>query len=503
MQKRFLPLAVTAVALFSLLSWNCTKLDTSDIGSDQLPAVDNVHTFADTLNIITSQGIFNDSTTISRTQDHALGRINNDPLFGTTTANIFMQLKPAFYPYYFGAAKDTINGFGAGLDSVVLCLNYKTFWGDSVPPIHLEVHEVIDPLFRDSVYISKTVNYQPNYSGAVLGSTDVDIRRLGDTIHYTNGRDYSINQIRIKLSASFASQLYNRDSLTGSPFFNDSLYNLFYNGLAVIANGSGNALIYTNLADTSTKLEIHYRRRNAGKVDAVYSSFVLNASGVPSSSKSPSNTTNNIIRNRAGYPVSAPASDAVYLQTTPGTYVNLNIPALSTLSNRIIHRAELVIQQIPDNPMLDDKLTAPAFLYVDLKDTTAADRWKPVYFDLNPGISYNPDASAGNYNYLPTSIDYLYFGGFRRAGVDKFGTPNKFYNINISRYVQQIVTRHIPNYTLRLYAPYEIFYPQFGTTSFPAQKLLYGNNLAAGRVKVGGGNNANYKMYLRIIYSNL
>ncbi|HQW85045.1 MAG TPA: hypothetical protein PK987_11305, partial [Ferruginibacter sp.] len=87
--------------------------------------------------------------------------------------------------------------------------------------------------------------------------------------------------------------------------------------------------------------------------------------------------------------------------------------------------------------------------------------------------------------------------------IDKFGNANKYYNFNISRYVQQIVTKHYPNYPMRLYAPYEVYYPQLGNATYPATKLQYGNKLAAGRVKIGSGSNANYKMYLRIIYSNL
>ena len=499
MQKRILPIALIAALLFSLFNWNCTKLDTTDIGSDLLPAVDNVHTFDTVLNIITTQGIFNDTTIIERTDDHALGYITTDLLFGKTKANIFLQLKPTFYPYYLGNEKDTLNGFGAGLDSVVLCLKYKGFWGDSALPLHFEVHEVNDILFRDSVYIAKTVNYQPAYSGTVLGSADVDIRRLGDTVKYTNRRDYSRYQIRINLSKlpqglAWSQALYNRDTLAGHAFRTDSLYRSFYNGLAVIATTGSNALIYTNLADTSTKLEIHYRRKNKGVLDTVYNSFFINKTFSGSSTSAPSNTVNNIIRDRTGARVLSPNSDELFLQTSPGTYVNLNIPGLSTLSNRIVHRAEIIVEQIPTDPVLDKKFSEPNFLYIDLKDTGTVNNWKPVYFDLNPNVSYDPDFKTGPY--FPFSgVDYTYFGGFSR---DKTGTSTKYYNFNISRYVQQIVTKHTPNYTLRLLAPYSFKYPQHSTQIIP-----YSNNIADGRVRIGSGSNPNYKLRLRIVYSKL
>lgn len=503
MQKRILPLAIIAVSLFSFFNWNCTKLDTTDIGSDLLPAVDNVHTFDTTLNIITTQFLFNDTTVITRTDDHALGSVNNDPLFGKTTANIFLQLKPSFYPYYLGSEKDTLTGFpGVGLDSIVLCFPYKGFWGDTALPLRFEVHEVNDVLFRDSVYIAKTVNYQPTYSPTVLGAADVDVRRLGDTIKYTNRRDYSIYQVRINLSKlaagkTWSDNLYARDSLAGHAFRNDSLYREFYHGLAIIATATGNGLMYTNLADTSTKLEIHFRRKNKGVIDTVYNSFKINKTFTGSSTSVPSNTANNIIRNRAGARILSPNSDELYLQASPGSYINLNIPGLSTLSNRIIHRAEIIVEQIPTDPILDFKLSAPGFLYLDLKDTGTVDKWKPVYFDLNPNVGYDPDFKTGPY--FPTNgVDYSNFGGYRRDKKDVFGMPINHYTFNISRHVQQIVTNHTPNYAFRLFAPYSFKYTQYTTSIIP-----YSNNIAAGRVRIGSGTNPNYKLRLRIIYSKI
>ncbi len=501
MQKRILPLAITAIAIFSLFGWNCTKLDTTDIGSDVLPAVDNVNTFDTILNINSTQGFFNDSTYISKYDDHALGAINNDPLFGKTNASIFMQLKPAFYPYFFGNAGDTINGFGAGLDSVVLCLKYTGFWGDSTIPVSLDVREVNDFMFRDSVFIEKPTNYQP-VTGNLIGSANIDVRTLGNYIKLNNGRDSVRFQIRIKLSTSFAAQLFARDSIASNSinnaFYSDSIYRRFYNGIAVLANGGGNGLMYINIADTATKLEVHYRRRNNGKVDSVYSSLRLNPTFSGLAANRPvSATSNYILRNRTGYPISNPASTEHYLQTAPGTFINLNIPGLAGLSNRIIHRAEIIIEQIPTDPVLDVLLAAPPFLYLDLKDTGVTAKWKPIYFDLNTAVLYDPDFKT-LIPYIARPFDFLYFGGFRRDKSDAFGNPIKYYNFNISRYVQQIVTDRTYAYDMRLYAPFNINYPQYSREYIP-----YNNNIAYGRVRIGSGSNPNYKLRLRIVYSKL
>lgn len=495
MQKRILSIAVAAAVIFSLLNLNCTKLDTTDIGSDLLPAVDNVHTFDTILNINSTQGLFMDSTYVGKSDDLALGRVTNDPLFGQTTGNVFMQLKPPFFPYYLGNPGDTLVAF----DSVVLCLKYKGFWGDSMTPIHLDVREINDLTFsHDSIYKENPTVYQPNYFGTSIGTADVDVTKLGNYIKFTNGRDSVRYQVRIKLNPAWGAILYGRDSAaTGSnnAFRSDSIYRHFYNGLAVLANGSGNGLMYVNLADTATKIEIHYKRKNNGVQDTVYTSLRFNSNVL--GTYPPSNAVNNIVRNRAGYPVSSPSSTEHYLQTAPGTFVNLNIPGLSTLSNRIVHRAEIIVEQIPTDPILDEKLSVPNFLYIDLRDTSVAAKWKPLYFDLNTTQLYDPDYKSG-YPYFPGTIDYNYFGGYRKTKTGPLGSEIKYYNFNITRYVQQIVTKHTPNYDLRLYSPYNLHYGQYSTSYIP-----YSNNIAYGRIRIGSGSNPNYRLRLRIIYSKL
>jgi hypothetical protein len=494
--KRILPIA-TAAFLFSLIIAGCTKLDTTDIGSDLLPAVDNVNTFDTVLEIKTTQPPpVLDTTKVANTDDHVVGKISNDPLFGTTTASIYAQFKPTFYPYYYGNANDTIIGF----DSVILCLSYKGFWGDSITqPLNLQVRQVSLTAGGtwDSVYYSKDINFAPAVFGPVLGSTQVNFNTLGNTIVYRNGKDSVKNQIRINLSSSaFASALYTLDSTGNHAFRSDSLYKaLFDNGLAITAS-TGNGLLYTNLTDSSSKLEVHFRRKNGGIPDTAYAAFkVYTAFG---SSISPSATADNIIRTRPAQITNPPANPTeLYLQTTPGTYANLTIPALSTLSNRIIHRAEIIIEQIPFSQPSDSYFSAPNFLYIDLKDTGTTEKWKPIYFDLNPTVAYDPDFLT-NSDFPSGGVDFGYFGGFVRDKNDKFGTPIKYYNFNITRYVQQIVTKHTINYPLRLYAPYNLIYPQHA-----AEVIPFNNRLAQGRVKVGSGSNANYTMRLRIVYSKL
>lgn len=493
MQKRILFL-ITVLTSFYFIIGGCAKLDTTDIGSDLLPAVDNVNTFAAEYDITTTQGFFNpDTAVITRADDHVLGKINNDPLFGTTTANVYAQFKPSFYPFYWGNAGDTIVGF----DSVVLCLSYKGYWGDSLVPLSLQVREVNSGGLWDSLNIlSRPVNYTPN-SGTTIGNALVDLTKVGNYVVYSNKKDSARNHIRIKLSSSFANSLFARDSLPAgnNTFRTDSAFRVFQKGIAVIANGSGNCLLYTNLTDSMSRLEVHYRKKNGGAVDTSFTSLRMISSAT--SNNIASITVNNIIRNRTGAEIASANPNYIYLQTSPGTYANLHIPALDTLSNRIVHRAEIIMDQVPDNPYLDSAFTSPDFLYLDLVDsTTSTPKWKPVYFDLNYNAGYDPDFKTANF-FPSGGIDYFTFGGFVRFKSDGLGS-RRFYNFNITRHVQQRLTKHTPNYTFRLFAPYSFKYPQHFESDIPGN-----NKIAKGRVRLGSGTNANYRMRLRIIYSNI
>jgi hypothetical protein len=499
-QKRILPITIL-VFFISLVIIGCSKLDTTDIGSDLLPAIDNINTFEKVFDINTTQGIFNDTTQVSYGDDLVLGNINTDPLFGTTKANLYLQFKPAFYPYYYGNKLDTITNF----DSVVLCLSYKGFYGDSVPPHKFEVYSVLNNVgnnsFWDSVNIPKKVNYFPAIDNTLLGSATVDVPGLGTYKVFANHKDSVKNQIRIKLTnTAFLNAFFAKDSSVAGPnnsFRTDSLFKAFQNGFAVIATSTtSNSLLYTNLLDSSSRLEVHYKKKNGGPIDTSFSSFIISQAASPYATSA---IANHIVRNRSTGTISSPASDDIYLQTAPGTYANLRIPALDTFSNCIINRAEIIIEQIPS--AFDDKFSVPNYLYIDLIDT-GANKWKPVYFDLNPGLTYDPDNKTTLF--FPTSdgspafeFNFAYFGGFARSKT-VLNNQIKFYNFNISRHVQQIVTKHTKNYNLRLYAPYDLRYPQYSAIPFP-----YYNRLANGRVKVGSGTNATYKMRLRIVYSKI
>lgn len=505
MQRNLSGLIVFTVILFSFFTWSCTKIDTTTLGAGLIPAIDNVTTFADTLDINCTQGIFDDSTKLARADLHVLGSISNDPVFGKTSADLFFELKPSFFPFYFGAAKDTIDN--GSFDSVVLCLSYKSFYGDTALPQHLSVYQVDNSSdFSDTV--SYKLDYHPTIGTTVLGSADIYPTKLRNYTYFypapATTKDSINNQIRIKLTdpafLDLLTSVANRDtSIATSIYKSDSLFKEKFKGFAVVADaGQGNGLFYVNLTDAATRLEFHFKRQNNNKRDTTFSSFYF-SSGVSTSSSAHANHLERK-RNGAEYNpptnVPLPATNAVYIQTTPGTYANLSIPKLATLPNSIIHRAEIFVEQIGPTNLLDDQLTPPLYLYLDLIDTASGSPSKPIYYDLNPTALYYPDHTTSFY---PNGgIDFNYFGGYRRVKAEGTGSLY-YYTFNVSRYVQHIVTDHVNNYTMKLSAPYNLHYQGYS--------IPYKNNLANGRIKVGSGSNpgvdVNYRMKMRIVYSKI
>ncbi len=508
---RNFPGLYTCVILFLFITAiGCTKIDSTTLGSDLIPAVDNVTTFADTLDINGMQGTFDESATRVAIGDmHALGAITNDPVFGKTQAEIFLEMKPTFYPYYFGSAGDLIDNNvndSTGFDSVVLCLSVKSYYGDTNKLQKFQVYTIKNSNtdFADSTYL---LNYRPDageYGPRIdSGITDVYPTKLGDTVHYPGSAALTVtNQIRIKLRKDFLDALVaNRDTTAAGNgvYKNDANFRSFLKGFAIVPDPSTDpqGLYYVSIIDATTRLEIHYRKKSSsGVVDTSFSSFYFFPNLDTVISRSPH--ANYLQRDSAGTELVSRQPDALYILSSPGTYAKLRIPALDTFPNSIIHRAEIILEQVPSsNPAtaaIDKVLIPPAYMYLDLIDAASTlHPFKTVYYDLSRINTYDPDNST--YFFPTQGINYDYFGGYLRSKTGPSGDPLYYYTFNVSRHVQNLITKDGTNYPFRLYAPNELNYYD--------KKIAFGNNRAAGRIKIGNGNNPGYRLRMRILYSKI
>jgi hypothetical protein len=485
-KNRQFALLIGALTSVLLIFSACKKInEATDLGDDLIPAVDNITTFDTTLAVETYNGIFeilSDSARSFSIDQFFLGRISNDPLFGQTDASIYLELKPSFYKFGF---KNIGHPDSLFLDSAVLVLDYVGTYGDTTVPQQIEVREITSEFRFDS-------NYYVNRNGFTLGGTIAPPKsfvpsQLNDSVK--SYLDTSINQLRIRLDQAFGEKLLLADSTgTPAPYASDSAFREFFKGFAISPSGGGNAIMAFNLGGANTKLAFYYRYQKGGTgianqdttVDYFRFTTVCASANLVSRTHSPAVTAAS----------TNPAEDPlVYIQATPGTFANIKVPALPTLSNRLIHRAELIMEQVYDNS--DTIFPPPTGLFLDAWDP-ATSKFRTVPYDFSPD-------GQGSFNFGS-------FGTFPTNQLDPNSGKNiKVWKFNVSRYVQHVLTQTVPYFDLRVFAPYYTFawYRAYPTTS-EGQQLIYVNpSIARGRVRLGGGNHPTQRMRLRLIYSKI
>lgn len=481
--NRFLPaLLLSVLFFFTILS--CKKINESTtLGDEIIPGVDGVTTFDTTLTVEAYNELFtqtNDSIYISRNEDHLLGNIVNDPLFGKTNAKIFLELKPPFYKWLFSGVSNRDSLF---FDSVVMVLGWRGTYGDTSAMQRVRVYELDQSnLFKiDSVY---QIRQQYFTYSKLLGTRDFFPYMLNDSVKVF--KDTTANQLRIRLDDSFGKRL-----LTGigydtlNAYSSDSAFKTYVRGFAIEADPSfGNALMTFGLVgEPNTKLAIYYHYQKNGRKDTTVDYFQFTGSSAQH---------NYIQRDFTGTPLLAAQGGStpdplIYLLNTPGTYATLKIPGLRNLSNRIIHRAEIIMEQVYDPS--DVHFIPPQSLYLDMYDSSLK------FFRTIP-YDYVPDNSG---------VSQTIFGMQGKNGTDVFGNPIRIWRFNISRYVQNILTKKEAVHDFRLLTHRAVVnaFRENDKSNFIPLTIKINSLFAAGRVRLGGGNHSTQKMKLRIVYSKI
>lgn len=460
---------LAGIILFS----SCTKIDTTSIGAGLIPAVDNIHTFDTTLRVVANNfDAYPDCEFISSNDLQALGIINNDPLFGNSKADMFLELKPVVYPLQFPEhAPDSLF-----IDSVVLVLSYNHSFGDTSIMQNVKVFPLKSELVADSIYSTCTLfNYNRNW---LLGQKTYVPAALNDSVHAY--KEDAANQLRIPLNDSLIWNFI-RDSAL---LTNDSIFNKNFEGFALIADSitGGNALNYFYLKGRSTRLSVYMRGIKDGKQDTTILDLAFTDL---------SGSANTIFRDRGGALISqyldtTKVNDSLlFVQTVPGTYVKLDIPALDGFPNAVVNRAELVFDEVYDPTNV---FNVPHVVMIEIWDT-AAKRFIPIPCDFSMS-----EVQAGLRN----------FGGRSQEVEDAGGNQIHRYVFNISRYVQSIITKNERNATIRLRAPfyYKNDKPYQDRCGQVIQEFVFpANPIADGRVLFHGSGTGSNSLRLNIIYS--
>jgi hypothetical protein len=402
----------------------------------------------------------------------ALGKLN-DPVFGTTTADMYFNLSSSVYGSSPFGNKDSV----LGIDSVVLQLAYAGAYGDTTgaSSVNVEVAQI-----NKGNDFTDTMLYRydhPGFStGPAISSTSFTVPQFKDTITLIRKSDTTrvANVLRVRLNNSLGQELSQIDTAGNGGYKNDSLFRTVFRGLAVrttSVSGAG-TLAYFNLISTGTALTVYYRSTKNGVKDT--SSAVFQHAKY--------SQANSIRRTPGGEylaNINAINPQQLYIQSSPqGSYVGIGVPQLNTFPNKVIHRAELIAYKLPSS--LETTFASPQRLLLDHKGAS------DTAFLFDNDIQPNPDGS----------INLASFGGHLRS--------DNSYRFNITRYVQGIVTRKERNDTLRLYAPFRsvLFSRAIGNRFVSVPNMT---NIAYGRVVLAGTTHPDpaLRLRLRIVYSNL
>ena len=469
----FSPLVVVASAI--VLFSSCQKInEATELGGGLVPEVDNVNTFETSFETITNNLLLNDTARLAFNDPVALGHISNDPEFGKTTANVYFSLSASSYGTYPFTSKENLE-----IDSVVLSLSYTGSYGDAAALQTVRVYELPQTSSFSDTAFYKFVH--PEFeTGLELGSKTFAINTLDDSVRQINyaPRDTvkTANVLRIHLDEFLGYRFAALDTTSGSTggFKNDSIFKKNFKGLAIKAEeGTGNGLAFFNLTDVAkTNITVYYRAMRGTIKDTAQVVFVHSRNG----------QANTINREPAGNYAANVSNglerdELLYIQSTPGSYATVKIPSLDTFRNNVIHRAELIVTRVPS--AMDNIFTPPAQLFLDKLNANG-----DTIFNLNKDFPINPS--------LP--LNWEGFGG---------NLKNNAYRFNITRHVQDIITRDTGNLTLRLHAATKA--TLFSNDSRQAFTIPINSRPAEGRVVVGGGNHPDpaVRMRLRIVYSKL
>jgi Domain of unknown function (DUF4270) len=415
------------------------------IGSELLKPSDLVSTiFTDTLTVNYSTVLL-DSVVTSSSNKLLVGRYV-DPVFGSVEAKTYFQITNV----------DSIAAnSNSVLDSIVLNLGYKYYYGDTLKPQSFTIHRVLDKIGQNTGSLTKRLiesldtrniyynNDILNYDPVPLGKTGVFIphpilKRRKSNIAF----DSVYNTLSIKLDPAFGKELM---ALAGKKAGKGLVdFKEYFKGMVLVPDASFNAAILgfepSNTVATSglkpTYMGLHFHTKD--KKDTLSNYFFVNFA----SNESYNNRFISLKTDRTGTPISAlklPNSsisgqipnDELYVQSGTGISTKVEIPYLKTLAkngNVRINKVEMIVEPV--------KQLSSSYPVISLN-----------LVGVNPTDKKRPMRTAtGDLASIPTE-----------TGVTSYNV-NKQYVFNLTSYFQNILAGNLENngFIITAYPDYAI-----------------------------------------------
>lgn len=310
-----------------------------------IPDIDNIHTFG------LNESFFTPTVNVGRydsliTNDYTylfsgIGRMSDDPFFGTTESSLYIQFVPQLGFTRFPA--------GTVIDSATIAMPYvvNAQYGDSSKTTsnfqYMKVYRITDENFRKTTDVNFYSFTTFATQATPIGSGAFDFKNITDT--FKSPVDTFSGQLRIRLSNSFVNEIATADS---TKFQNPTAFREFIRGFYIAAFdtiATQRRISYFALSgstiNSSARLELH--TRNASN-QYVKISFPF----------SPDNCafSNYIKRNYTGKPAesftnSTANRDSIVIQGYPGIYSEITIKNIDQIPPSVINKAKLLITRLP------------------------------------------------------------------------------------------------------------------------------------------------------------
>lgn len=402
------------LACSTFLLFSCEE-EPDLIGLDLQPQSEKLGVaFSDTSSIV-AYSLIDDSL---RTDNYALNLLGtfNDPVFGTTSASIFTQVRLSNNNVDFGT--------NPTLDSIILRLPYSGSYAHkdiSTRSVmqHIKVYEITEKIYIDSVYYS---NKLLNYDG---------VNELGSLIFTPAPKDsVSINGVKyppllqIKLNSYFGNKLINAGNanLIDNEKFTDFFKGVFIKAFPLsTTQPNKGSILYFNLNSTLAELSIYYK--NSSDTAQKKYTFAINDKCSKFTNFNHYGYSNASLNFKKQLGIGMPADtseglNTLYLQAMGGVKIFMKFPNIRNwIQGRkvVVNEAVLVIKNID----IDDNNEPPQLLTLLRK------------------------LSNGKTAFLPDFIEEgaSFFGA-------TYNSSKREYRIRITRYFQYMLNTTDPDYGL-------------------------------------------------------
>ena len=394
------------VSLLLLIGFASCKKQPQQIGESLQPNSSNIQVAFSGNQDIVAEVQRVDSISTKSASLSLVGDLN-DPHFGNSNISFYTQI---------GLTSNSLQWEdGATTDSIVMQVLYSGYYGDTLTPLTLKIHEVTQDMAGDSAVYYSNTSYEvgeewANYTFTPRPKTKTFINGA-DTIGY--------NILQIPVNVALGDKLMQSDFASNTDFMN------YFKGLRFScepAAGTG-SICYFNLLNTKSYLRIYYHN----DYDTTFCDFNISDKYIRfnhfehdySAAQAP------IIFNDT-------ATEYLYAQSTAGVRTRLVFPNLAQWAkelntNVLVNEAKLILTGANDmiNGVVNDTaiFKQPAQLVV---------------------VKANED---GSYGILPDQlVGTNYFGGYYDSKTDQVW-------FRISEYVQDLILAgpDAENYGLYIY----------------------------------------------------